>query len=252
MWIVINKNGANFLVRAAAILFVAAALSACQVTIIVEPAPVTTTTFPPPPPPPCAGGGVCNVGDTGPGGGIVFYIDLALPEGQRYWEAGFDRAPNGSTQLTQWCNWSNNFTDGLPTTIGAGESNTDLMLNLCWGGNYPEATAAAMARNYRITIYGTIPVTDWFLPSKDELNAYCRWYYGRLTPQPAEGGCTGSPQDGDNFSNTWSSSSLGSPTETNAWSQQLGQGSDYLATPVGSQDIVGKVMNLRVIPVRSF
>ncbi len=124
----------------------------------------------------CAQGGTCQIGDRGPGGGIVFYVKTATADSPwRYLEA----APqnwfwNGIVYQTTdpsmaWCSNTNDLisrsSDGSTVTkqtqsaIGSGQSNTKLMLNICTFG----AANAASA-------YNGGGKTDWFLPSKDELN----------------------------------------------------------------------------------
>jgi hypothetical protein len=133
----------------------------------------------------CAGGGVCRVGDTGPGGGIVFYvaptrftskgsvcdaackyleaapvgwITAATPAGQT--NCGI---PGTSTADPQ-CVWSGNTTTRIGTTqagIGSGYANTSAMI----AQSNVAGRAATVARAFQGG-----GKTDWFLPSKDELN----------------------------------------------------------------------------------
>ena len=124
----------------------------------------TTTT-----PPTCAAGGVCVVGNTGPGGGKVFYVASSpfacgpsLASSCTYLEA----APSGSPDVTRsWATGGNqnaavSGADG--TTIGTGQQNTiDIVAQ---SGNVAATCAAAYANDYTSGGY-----SDWFLPSKDEL-----------------------------------------------------------------------------------
>jgi len=119
----------------------------------------------------CAQGGTCFVGNTGPGGGIVFYVQTATAAAPwRYLEA----APNtwsGGTEdpFIRWCsnqteaapNLATGLRDDITTldAIGAGYTNTRIMLIGCaWGA----ANAAAA--------YNGGGKSDWHLPSKNELN----------------------------------------------------------------------------------
>ena len=100
-----------------------------------------------------------NVGDTGPGGGIVFYDAGSVQPWGRYLEA----APagwSGSARdpRVRWCDRRGDV--ATSTAIGAGAANTQAMLAACSTG------AATSASDYRGG-----GLTDWFLPSKDELNA---------------------------------------------------------------------------------
>ncbi|MDA3022647.1 MAG: DUF1566 domain-containing protein [Actinomycetota bacterium] len=94
-----------------------------------------------------------KVGDTGPGGGIVFYDAGSVQPWGRFLEAGPELA------ATQWCNDSEFDVAGTQTTIGSGKENTDRIAEVCGSG----------AAN-SVSDYDGGGKTDWFLPSKDELN----------------------------------------------------------------------------------
>jgi hypothetical protein len=115
-----------------------------------------------------------KVGDRGPGGGIVYYISTtpnteATP--WKYLEAATDTwYDNIQDPIISWCSNSTNFVPPLvgppasPATIqtsiaiGAGSSNTQKMLLGCTSG----------AAN-TVAAYRGGGLSDWFLPSKDEL-----------------------------------------------------------------------------------
>jgi hypothetical protein len=110
----------------------------------------------------CAGGGICVVGDTGPGGGIVFYVgDFTLTSTgarMKYLEA----APatwSGAGSDPQSA-WSGNTSSNVSTAdaIGTGAQNSANMLAASGTG------AAQLATSYSNNGY-----SDWFLPSKAEL-----------------------------------------------------------------------------------
>jgi hypothetical protein len=117
--------------------------------------------------PSCAQGGTCVVGDTGPGGGIVFYVAPSLQSWGRYleaapanWSGGPD---NQASNISKWCEASPSIDGtrltGLYLGLGLGYSNTyDTRLNVCTGG------AIYKARAYRGGGY-----TNWFLPNSTEL-----------------------------------------------------------------------------------
>ena len=128
--------------------------------------------------PSCANGGTCVVGDTGPGGGIVFYVhddadDLFTSTGSdcttacKYLEA----APfSGQVSLT-WSTGANQYltVSGADATgIGNGFQNTVDIVNQ--SGNNSDTSAAVYANSY-----SNNGKTDWYLPSFDELNQMCRW-----------------------------------------------------------------------------
>jgi hypothetical protein len=118
------------------------------------------------------------VGQTGPGGGIVFYVsDTAFACGPTraasctYLEA----APAGwktpeSNARGSWADTSYKGTtvpgDGATATeIGWGYRNTRAIIAQ---GN-SNSTAAGLAVSYKVTVSGVL-YDDWFLSSKDELN----------------------------------------------------------------------------------
>ena len=124
-------------------------------TTTVAPATTTTTVAPT-----CATGGSCAVGNTGPGGGIVFYVDLTRPAGSQYFEA----APLGAEVKRSFATGGNNSIGvmGLGTAIGTGEQNTEDIVKQ--SGNVAATSAAVYCSELE---FGG--QTDWFLPSKDEL-----------------------------------------------------------------------------------
>ena len=100
------------------------------------------------------------LGDIGPGGGLVFLISggLMYEMAPKTWAGGAGGAPDPNIA---WCNvTSTDITGAAGTAVGTGSANTTDMLAACTSG------AAVSARAY--TGGGQ---TDWFLPSKDELNA---------------------------------------------------------------------------------
>ena len=100
-----------------------------------------------------------NIGDTGPAGGFIFYINPNYEtDGWKYLEA----APNDLPDHVQWCNGRNPvYTGATATAIGTGMSNTQKIVGIQGEGNY----AAKLC--FDLTLNG---FSDWFLPSKDELN----------------------------------------------------------------------------------
>jgi len=99
---------------------------------------------------------VLNVGDTGPAGGIIFYDKGSVSDGWRYLEA----APNDQSAGIQWYN--GNYIDiKTGTAVGTGRANTEAIIAAQGSGSY----AATLCKNLRIGGF-----SDWFLPSKDELN----------------------------------------------------------------------------------
>jgi len=157
----------------------------------------------------CAQGGTCKLGDIGPGGGKVFYVapDLLVVNGKsaRYLEATtFEVA-------TKWSCLAGYKKLGTRTNIGSGAYNTSLMKKAC-PGFYDEKLNPGGDK------------TDWFVPSRDELNELWRILdQGKIS---------------DNF--YWSSSEV---DDYYAWGQYFGD---------GSQGGSSKLNALYVRPVRAF
>lgn len=111
----------------------------------------------------CAMGGACKVGDRGPGGGTVFITPSTKGNTTgKYFEA----APRGwygpeDDPQGLWCKVEVDVAGAVGTEVGTGIVNTDAIIAV------PECavgTAAAVAR-----AYAGGGLTDWFLPSRDEL-----------------------------------------------------------------------------------
>ena len=139
----------------------------------------------------------CKIGAIGPGGGWIFFVDY----NDQY--AGFDYLEAAPADITAvaWCDvtdrsipeaagWSAN-------AVGAGQTNTTAMLEVCTSGAAYEADA-----------YLTPTKSDWFLGSEGELMLM----YTNLR-QAGVGGFA------SNY--YWSSTESGSNT---AWNQYFGSG----------------------------
>ena len=204
----------------------------------------------------CATGGSCAVGEIGPGGGKVFYAAVgtfASPGSAcntagvggistcKYLEAAPTTGGSAWTDVVRtWATTAkqNSAVIGADgTAIGTGYQNTSDIA--AQAGNDAATSAAVEARAYR----GPSNFSDWFLPSKDELNELCK--YARNTGQAAGGGivCTGGSSAtarGFENANHWSSSE----GDFNfAWIQAFWS---------GDQNGTGKGTGLFVRPVRAF
>jgi hypothetical protein len=219
-------------------------------------APTTTTTVALT----CAQGGSCTPGvDTGPGGGIVFYYSAsaftsagsacntnchALEVAPSGWIVSASPASQtnctrlGTTSADPQCEWSGNTSTLIGATaqgtaIGTGYANTSaIILQSNTAGK-----AATTARAYQGG-----GKTDWFLPSKDELNQLCR-YAWNLTVANTDTTCTGMSgtiRTGFSTASYWSSSELDA---TNARAQSFGFGVQFDDRKFGA---------LYVRPVRAF
>jgi hypothetical protein len=91
------------------------------------------------------------IGDTGPGGGIVFYITDAGVH-------GLEAAPVDQTDSIWGCYGTS--IAGTSTAVGTGKANTALIVAGCADAD----TAAKVAAAYSLGAFD-----DWYLPSKDEL-----------------------------------------------------------------------------------
>ena len=108
-----------------------------------------------------------KIGDTGPGGGIIFYVADTLQESKYTDSSGAEHKlewkyleiakADVSTSTTSW---GTSAVSGTGTGIGTGWSNTKL-INASGISNFPAAQAC--------TTYSNNGYSDWFLPSYDEL-----------------------------------------------------------------------------------
>ena len=99
----------------------------------------------------CGGGPsstTIEVGDTGPGGGIIVYVDVA----------GFDNSSGDDTSMGAMC---------LTGTCHYLE-----MAPEDWRGTFSWSDAISAAENY-----STSTADDWVLPSKDALNVMCKYAF---------------------------------------------------------------------------
>jgi hypothetical protein len=112
----------------------------------------------------CANGGTCAVGNTGPGGGIVFYSVNG-----KYLEAAPAAWFGTATDTrTVWGCSGSTYASAYATAIGTGKANTDQIVSNC--GDPTSNVAAKIARAY--TGGGK---SDWSLPSRDELIELCKY-----------------------------------------------------------------------------
>ena len=198
------------------------------------------------------------MGDIGPGGGNVFYVNTdgfrcgsgftatGSPSGAlcKYLEA----APTSGASA--WIDadyaWSGTTTGigvtAQATAIGTGYANTLAIV----GNSNTANKAGTIARAYR----GPNNLSDWFLPSKDELNQMCKWaravaWTSDVTQCSLSGTLNLGTDAGLGAAGFvefvyWSSSE---DLTTRAWSQSFYG---------GSQTNIGKSSPARVRPVRAF
>ena len=157
------------------------------------------------------------LGDIGPGGGLVFLISggLTYEMAKKTWSGGIED-PSAA-----WCDDDSTILAGtFGTAIGTGAQNTVLMDTGCISGAGQEA-ADYVAGGY----------SDWFLPSKDELNEM--YAYSQVA-----GFNTATYGFASDF--YWSSSQA---SAANAWYH------DFIDD---KQTLAAKFVTLRVRPVRAF
>jgi hypothetical protein len=99
--------------------------------------------------------GCYNIGDRGPAGGFVFYVT----DGGLH---GLEAAPVDQSEGSAWGCDGDNVAEAIGTAIGTGAQNTEAIVSFECNDGSPAALAAT---GYELNGY-----SDWFLPSKDELN----------------------------------------------------------------------------------
>ena len=143
-----------------------------------------------------------HIGDTAYGGN-VFYIDSITKHGLVC--ATTDQSAGAVWDNSSNANYLYNYTPtgATGTAIGTGATNTTKRISVL-GSN---GVAASLCRNYRGGGF-----TDWFLPSKDELNEL-------YINSAVVGGLASSSY--------WSSSEFVSSSNSSAWFQYFFNGNQY-------------------------
>ena len=197
--------------------------------------------------PSCSAGGantVCNIGDIGPGGGIVFH-DAGKDE---YWGRYLEIAPQSCEGVRlPWRPAGNEKTvykdaNGqsaaelrvLAKGVGMGKVNTRIVTLALGAGGY----AAKYAEDSNCS-----GVDDWFLPSKDELDLA----YNRLAQNRVGGQNT--PVGGFNKGYYWTSTDYNNKT---AWSQYFMDGQQFDRVQTLSGNRLPPANPFRVRPIRAF
>jgi hypothetical protein len=106
----------------------------------------------------------CAVGKIGPGGGLVFHRAASAQSWGRYLEMAPKNWSGGASDPTRL--WSGNTSDklsGTSSNVGSGATNTALMIAQAGGGN-----TAGRAGTSSVAYRGG-GLSDWFLPSRDDL-----------------------------------------------------------------------------------
>ncbi len=117
-------------------------------------------------------GAACEVGDVGPGGGIVFFVDDADEYGFTFLEAAASNWYRGGDKIGVYMGCdrrSGRLVKNTPQQIGTGEATTALLYDICINnltGADLQDRAAKDASEYSYK-----GLDDWFLPSWDEAQA---------------------------------------------------------------------------------
>lgn len=110
------------------------------------------------------------------GGGIVFYVDGT---GEHGLIASLSDLTDGADNFIQWHNGVNKVTGATGDGVGAGATNTSIIVAALAADNPTGIFAAKVAADYSIQDDGLTECTgsadeichgDWYLPSKHELN----------------------------------------------------------------------------------
>jgi hypothetical protein len=150
----------------------------------------------------CALGGTCVVGDTGPGGGKIFYVSaggfacgITRSATCHYLELAPTNWNGGSDPTRSWAQSTpvdyTTTTLLLNQSLGYGALNTKAIIDQ--GNSNTATSAAALAASYSVVVNGTT-VNDWFLPAENDW--YEVWNQRTVIGFTATGG------------NYWSSSSV--------------------------------------------
>jgi len=150
-------------------------------------------------------------------GGIIFYIDGSGAH-------GLIAAPKDQSEGIAWWNGEFIVTGATATAVGKGQANTNKIIAAQGAGDYAATLAAKLVLN---------GYSDWFLPSRDELNLMYK-NIGPGAPPPLTN------IGGFGYDNYWSSSEYGND---GAWYQYFNN---------GGQTSHGKGNLLRVRSVRAF
>ena len=174
----------------------------------------------------CATGGTCSIGQTGPGGGLIFITPTTSGNTTgKYFEAAPEGWSGSATDpVAAFCSVASIHSGALGTTIGTGEANSNAISSDCIVS--ASDTVTALVLNGK---------DDWFMPSLDELK---EMYNSLHKASPALGGFS--------YANYWSSSD---DATTAGYALQGWFGSSDGITGWG---ITNETQSYRYRPVRSF
>jgi hypothetical protein len=181
------------------------------------------------------------VGDTGPGGGIVFYV-----AGSNFTSTGsncgttcryLEAAPSNQSSGA-WCSNTSSSVGVTEPDIGSGMANTKNVKAACSSGAI--RTAADYSNNGK---------TDWHLPSRNELNELCKYARSQTTGNTSViCNSSGSLRSGFSADDYWSSTEVDNSSNTRAWTRDFNTGAGSYSTDQNEP----KSNSNRVRPVRAF
>lgn len=141
----------------------------------------STTTTAPPDVLPCRWGGPCDIGDTGPGGGIVFYNGSSPWKGQNsgpYLEVSNDVA------RMPWCDRTSTAVPGANEAgIGGGRLNQEAIIKVCSSGaaswvdqaTWGEKTDWWLPNTMELTLLSNFWLTMFYRYAYTDANEYAKW-----------------------------------------------------------------------------
>lgn len=200
----------------------------------------------------CETGGDCFINNVGPGGGRVFlytgpntFFTDSLSGGTRKF---LEVAPSDwYTTLSDtkssgiWGCTKTLVLDADKMVLGDGSKNTATVAENCSGSNIFQAVKSYRGGGY----------SDWYIPSRVELNELCKFARGARNRSGWWGvQCDSTGELGDDFTSDifWSSSQSGTGL---AWAQ-LFDVSDRVNEPIGTRITLRKDQVAEVRPIRSF
>lgn len=190
----------------------------------------------------------CQVGDTGPGGGRVFYVSPTsinssegVSAGGVYLEVAPPQWSGAQAEpFSGWC--KNNLGQPIGSAIGTGAANTSAWLKFgtCFTNSAVETVTKAVVNGK----------DDWFVPSSKEMNEVCKFMRGQAVGDPAvscnNSGSLRTPFVGGRLSGAayWTSTEAASRYGTSTLVMNMDTGATVPAQDVNS------VAHIR--PIRAF
>ena len=169
----------------------------------------------------CVEGGKCSVGNVGPGGGVVFYDAGSQQNWGRYLEVApkqwFDGIVFAGEPEQRWLSYYEVF-KSTGTEIGTGKSNSTLVVA---GLSNVQSLQDWMSLFILVPKYAGGGKSDWYLPSKDELNELCKYAWNQRSGESNNCLAKGTLRLDFEKKFYWSSSEI---DKGNAWSLNFNSG----------------------------